>query len=351
MAIKADTYYYNGVDLSTLCESDSAYTLYTPPYVNNMSYPGFPSKGTAIGRVSTGIYQDGSEILLPEVGTFPTASSIKLYSGYASTIAIRRTDSELTIGSTTKSASAFKNGKVPKVLMLVVTGAGGAGSGSSSLYAGGGGGGSGAAAVVIISIDSYYQVNVNLASGATSTITNGGYTNSASVSTIKYTYSATGGEYTLQSINGGGGGGTVSGGGGGGAAGSDPGLTGAQIGSGSIAGRAGGDGGDSGSKSTGKRGGNYARASVSLYGGSRTLTRTGYGGSGNTDYGSGGGGGSSFATGSGGSGSNRSTNVTSSAGYGAGGGGGGCRNGIFGANSSGGNGGNAYLEVYGGYSS
>ena len=133
MAILANRYFQlidgNYVDLSNVCEKDTAADIIPASGVNGFNYPTLPSGGGAssvnVSNITTNIYQNGSPIVLPRVGTYPSFNSKLLYSGYSSTISISMTTSELKIGSSTWYPSQFYKGVLPSTFLIVVVGGGG----------------------------------------------------------------------------------------------------------------------------------------------------------------------------------------------------------------------------------
>lgn len=341
MAILANRYFQlidgNYVDLSNVCEKDTAADIIPASGVNGFNYPTLPSGGGApsvkVSNIITNIYQNGSPIVLPRVGTYPSFNSKLLYSGYSSTVSISMTTSELRIGSSTWHKSQFYKEVLPSVFLIVVCGGGGGGAGSTDLYTGGGGGGGGGISVAVTYLISGSYINLG-SGGSASTVAAGGTASSGGTSTVYYERN-----HSVCIAYGGKGGGVVDGGGGGGAGGS------ASTGDYNYSGAAGGGG--SGSESYGGSAGGDLSLSLKPYDNANmmvgVITNGGRAGSGVR---SGGGGGASYQNGADGS---AKSSTASSGNQGSGGGGGGCKHGIFGANSTGGNGGNGYVKIYGGY--
>ena len=341
MAILANRYFQlidgNYVDLSSVCEKDTATTITTVSGVNGFSYPTLPSGGGAsivnANNITTNIYQNGSPIVLPRVGTYPSFNSKLLYSGYSSTVYISMTTSELRIGSSTWYPSQFYKGVLPSTFLIVVVGGGGGGAGSTNLYTGGGGGGGGGISVVVTNLINGAFIELG-SGGSASTVAAGGTAGSGGTSSVSYDRN-----HSVGIAYGGGGGGVVNGGGGGGAGGS------ASKGNYNYSGAAGGGG--SGSESYGGSAGGSLGLSLKPYDNvNNTFSLFTNGGSAGSGVRSGGGGGASYQNGANGS---AKSSTASSGNQGSGGGGGGCKNGIFGANSTGGKGGNGYVRIYGGY--
>lgn len=341
MAILANRYFQlidgNYVDLSNVCEKDIAADIITASGVNSFSYPKLPSGGGAssvnVSNITTNIYQNGSPIVLPRVGTYPSFHSKLLYSGYSSTVSISMTTSELRIGSSTWYPNQFYKGVLPSTFLIVVVGGGGGGAGSTNLYTGGGGGGGGGISVVVTNFISGAYIELG-SGGSASTVAAGGTAGSGGTSIVYYDRN-----HSVGIAYGGGGGGVVNGGGGGGAGGS------ASKGNYNYSGAAGGGG--SGSESYGGSAGGSLVLELKPY--DNTNYKTGVitdGGSAGSGGRSGGGGGASYQNG--GKGSAKSSTASSGK-QGSGGGGGGCKNGIFGAASTGGAGGSGYVYIYGGY--
>ena len=343
MAIKANTYFQNNQDLSNLCEKDDALEVVSLTNVNNFSYPRIPTGGGATWvknfTFTTNIYDGGTSeshrVEFPRVGTKPTFNSRILYHGYASTLTISASSSVLDIGGTKWYPLNFYKNTLPTVLLIVLCGAGGAGAGSTNLYTGSGGGGSGGVGVSVISTTSG-DLQITMGSGgSTSQVAEGGTAGNGGSSLLKLAYSG-----TIMTATGGYGGGVRNGGGGGGNGGS------ATGGTYNYYGVAGGKG--SGSESYGGSVGSTWSYSLHPYDSSvynKSFSHNG-GGAGSGGRSGGGGGGSVFAVG--GTGSAKSS-TAGSGNQGSGGGGGGCKNGIFGAASTGGKGGNGYVYIYGGY--
>lgn len=341
MSIKADTYYDNGTDLSTICESDKAGNILTPDTINNFSYPRCPPSSSAAGsivsyyKITTNLYNGSYFITLPKVGTVPTFNSKLLYSG-SSDVNISRTDSVLTIGSSKFYTTDFYQNVIPKILLILIAGGGGAGAGSTNLYTGGGGGGSGGFCLSVVNVDST-SPHIKMGQGGTSSAVAAGNTVGSGTATTLYLDS----NHTKGVANGGSGGGVVTGGGGGGAGGS---ASGGQV---NKPGGAGG-GGSGSANYSGDRGDDWHYIIDPYEDGIRKRTIAQSSAPAGTGGRSGGGGGAS-AFSEGGNGSAMSA-VAQNGNMGAGGGGGGCKNGLFGANSTGGTGGSGYCQIYGGYS-
>lgn len=343
MAIQSNTYFQNTRDLSDLCEKDDALEVVSLTNVNNFSYPKFPSGGGAslVKAYTTNIYDggttDGRRVQFPLAGTKPTFNSKLLYSGYTSTLTISASSSVLDIGGTKWYPSNFYKNTLPTVLLIVLCGAGGAGAGSTNLYTGSGGGGSGGVGVSVLSTTSG-DLRITMGSGgSTSQVAEGGTAGSGGSSIIKRAYS---GSETIMTATGGYGGGVRNGGGGGGNGGSATGGTYNYSG-------ASGGGGSGSESSSGSAGATWNNA-LRPYSGSVYAKSFYHAGGPAGSGGRSGGGGAGSVSAVGGAGSAKSSTASSGR-YGAGGGGGGCRNGLFGAASTGGAGGSGYVYIYGGY--
>lgn len=345
MAIQSNTYFQDDEDLSNKCEKDDALEVVSLTNVNNFSYPRIPTGGGATWvknfAFTTNIYDGGTSeshrVEFPLVGTKPTFNSRILYHGYTSTLTISASSSVLDIGGIKWYPSNFYKNTLPTVLLIVLCGAGGAGAGSTNLYTGSGGGGSGGVGVSVISTTAG-DLQITMGSGgSTSQVAEGGTAGNGGSSLLKLAYSG-----TIMTATGGYGGGVRNGGGGGGSGGS------ASGGTYTYSGASGGGG--SGSESYRGTAGSTWNNALRPYSGSvydKPFYQTG-GPAGSGGRSGGGGAGSVFAAG--GAGSAKSSTASSGK-RGSGGGGGGCKNGLFGAASTGGAGGSGYLYIYGGYAS
>lgn len=129
-----------------------------------------PTNSWAQG-VETGYYYQDNQVVCCAIGCFPYPTAFATITS-GTDLAITRTDSALTIGSTSYAASTFRNGVVPKYIGVLLCGGGGGAGGRGcnkgdkngyNVYTGGGGGGGGIASFVL-KLPSY-TLYLNIASG------------------------------------------------------------------------------------------------------------------------------------------------------------------------------------------
>lgn len=142
-------------DLTTLCEPkvhDAA-----PGFGTEFEGETFQKAGTDTENITLDGYTvDGSAITTVKNGRYPSFSKTIWFCGTAGIYELKRTDSILTIGSSTFYPSDFRGGVIPSEFIVLVVGAGAGGGGCGyfspkkdksgfSKIAGGAGGGGGAA--------------------------------------------------------------------------------------------------------------------------------------------------------------------------------------------------------------
>ena len=163
-----------GTDLDSLCEryqiSSAGMTNYKLSGSSIASRYQKPNTDSWARKVNTGYKVSGTEVVACALGCFPTPTLFaSLTSG--SSLTISRSDSGITIGSTTYGPSTFRNSVVPKLIGVLLVGGGGGGGGTGmdkgnksgyNVDPGGSGGGGGVASFVL---DLSYTYKVTIGSG------------------------------------------------------------------------------------------------------------------------------------------------------------------------------------------
>ena len=220
----ASGYQINGVDLDDLCEpkfSNGNSALTTDPnsstsmmnyYNNNEHFGNRYSRANTDSWAKTielPFYGKGYPFKVVQKGCLPTQTMFAEITS-AGTYSISRTDSALTIGSTTYPASHFRNGVVPKYIGVMICGGGG-GAGGWGCEEGdkdgynvtpAGSGGGGGIALGVVNLTSLTSITIGSGGGGgsngsgdsrPSSGSNGGNGGTSTINTTVGTITAVGG--------------------------------------------------------------------------------------------------------------------------------------------------------------